>query len=73
MNKSLKEIIEQEIKNVKVILFILRNITSGLTLRESILKKNYEYESEQKNWMINRIKIKSYLKKLFLGIFYQNK
>lgn len=69
----MKEIIESETKNVKVALFILRNIKSGLNCQDAILNKNPDLEFSDKEWMINRMKIKSYLKKLYLGIFFQNK
>lgn len=66
---EIKKIIEEKIKSVKIILFILKEIKAGNSLRESILKKNYEFESNEKEWIKNRKRVNTYLKKIFLGIF----
>lgn len=66
---EIKKIIEEKIKSIKIILFILKGIKSGNSLRESILKKNSEFENNEREWIKNRKIVNNYLKKIFLGIF----
>lgn len=64
-----KKIIEEKIKSVKLILHILLEIKNGSPFNEALLKKNHEFESNDREWLVNRKNIREYIKKLIIGIF----